>query len=113
MKKRTILMLACSILIFSMLFLQASAYTVDMVWGDANEGTDTIFNTPVAMAKDASGNVYIADMGNHRIVKMSQSGTVLGKYGTLGSGAGEFDTPFGVAIDNDGNILVTWSHISS
>lgn len=88
------------------MFSQAFAYSVDMVWGDANEGTSTIFNTPVAMAKDTSGNVYIADMGNHRIVKMAQDGTVLGKYGTLGSGSGQFDTPFGVAIDNDGDILV-------
>lgn len=107
MTKRIAKMAALSILIFTVLFsIQISAYTVDSVWGTVNEGTSTIFSTPVAMAKDASGNVYFADMGNHRIVKMDQNGTAIAKFGTLGSGQGEFDTPFGVTVDNDGNILV-------
>ncbi|MEC5425919.1 6-bladed beta-propeller [Virgibacillus sp. C22-A2] len=95
------------ILIAFLLFSgSVSAQSVVDIWGKANEGTEVIFNSPVAMAKDASGNIYVADMSNHRIVKMDQDGNVIKKFGRLGSGNGEFNTPFGVAIDNDGNILV-------
>ncbi|RDW16744.1 6-bladed beta-propeller [Oceanobacillus chungangensis] len=95
------------ILIAFLLFSgSVSAHSVVDIWGKANEGTGVIFNTPVAMAKDASGNIYVSDMSNHRIVKMDQDGNIIKKFGKLGSGNGEFNTPFGVAIDNDGNILV-------
>ncbi|MFZ5649949.1 MAG: 6-bladed beta-propeller, partial [Bacillota bacterium] len=84
----------------------AQGYTVAQTWGAASEGTGLILNTPCALARDAGGKIYVADMSNHRIVKMEQNGTVLMKFGTLGSGSGQFNTPFGVAIDNRGNILV-------
>ncbi len=100
---------AASVLVIAMslLFAQiAQAYTVAQIWGAASEGTGLILNTPCALARDAGGKVYVADMSNHRIVKLEQNGSVLRKFGTLGSGNGQFNTPFGVAIDNRGNILV-------
>lgn len=80
---------------------------VEDVWGIPNEASNEVyFNSPVALSKDASGDIYVADMSNNRIVKIDQSGNLIEKFGSLGSGNGEFDTPFGVAIDNNGNILV-------
>lgn len=87
----------------------SAAHTVVCLYGNdltASEGSNAYFNNPVALAKDSSGNIYVADMGNHRIVKLDNSGNVIGKFGSLGTASGQFDTPFGVAIDNDGNILV-------
>ncbi|MBF4692419.1 6-bladed beta-propeller [Fusibacter ferrireducens] len=90
-----------------LLLSQITMANVADVLGEVTEGaTEVYFNSPVAMAKDSSGNIYVADMSNHRIVKMNSNGTVLQKFGTLGSAPGQFDTPFGVSIDNNGNILV-------
>lgn len=77
------------------------------VWGMPSETSlEVYFNSPVAMSKDSYGNIYVADTGNNRIVKLDQNGNILKKFGTLGAEHGEFDTPFGVAIDNNDNILV-------
>src|SRR5207248_1887940 len=39
------------------------------------------FIFPYGVAVDASGNVYVADGGNHRIQKFSANGTFLTKWG--------------------------------
>ncbi len=84
-----------------------SAYSAEEIWGVQQEaGGQVIFNNPVALAKDTQGNIYVADMGNNRIVKLSDSGSLIGTFGSLGTGEGQFDTPFGVAVDNDGNIVI-------
>jgi sugar lactone lactonase YvrE len=86
----------------------ATAETYTSGWGIIADPTGSVyFNTPVALAKDAAGNVYAADMANSRIVKLSSSGTVLATYGKVGTQPGQFNLPFGVAIDRVGNILVT------
>jgi hypothetical protein len=62
------------------------------------------------VAVDASGNIYVADRGNHRIQKFTSTGTFLSKWGTAGSGAGQFSAPFGVAVDASGDIYVADSN---
>jgi sugar lactone lactonase YvrE len=46
------------------------------IWGyvDAT-GTNAAFNGPMGIALDASGNLYVADSGNHAIRKLSPSGS--------------------------------------
>src|SRR5579884_222620 len=39
--------------------------------GDGQTPTNALLNQPVAVALDASGNLYIADSGNHKIRKIS------------------------------------------
>ncbi|MBI1891371.1 MAG: 6-bladed beta-propeller [Burkholderiales bacterium] len=86
----------------------ARAETYTSGWGTITDPAGSVyFNTPVALAKDAGGNVYAADMANSRIVKMSSAGAVLATYGKVGNQRGQFNLPFGVAIDKAGNILVT------
>ena len=71
------------------------------------------FNSPYGVAVDASGNVYVADTGNHRIRKITTAGQVTTVAGTgspgfvngFGSKA-QFNNPFSVAIDVSGNIYV-------
>jgi DNA-binding beta-propeller fold protein YncE len=61
---------------------------------------------PWGIDLDSEGNVYIADWRNDRIQKFSPDGRFLMKFGTSGSGEGQFNRPSGVAVDNDGVIYV-------
>jgi tripartite motif-containing protein 71 len=61
----------------------------------------TIINPPI-LTKPA----YVADTSNNRIQKFSGSGIFLTKWGSLGSGNGQFKNPSGIAVDNSGNVFV-------
>ena len=59
------------------------------------------------MVVGRSGQVYVADgYGNARIVKFSAQGEYLGSWGRPGAGPGEFNTPHGIALDEDENVYV-------
>ncbi len=53
-----------------------------------------------------SGEVWIADWTNNRVVKLSEAGSFLGEFGSGGSGSGEFSRPDAVAVDSEGNVWV-------
>lgn len=57
------------------------------------------FSSPIGIAVDGSGNVYVADSGNSRIQKFDSSGSFLTKWGT--------HDPRWVAVDGSGKVLVT------
>ncbi len=64
------------------------------------------FNHPRAVALDAAGNVYVADTGNNRIVKLSPEGAQLAEWGSHGTGDGRLRSPNGVAVDAAGRVYV-------
>ncbi len=45
-------------------------------------------------------------INNGRIQKFNSTGTFLTKWGSSGSGDGEFNSPYGVAVDPAGNVYV-------
>ncbi|MFH6999695.1 hypothetical protein ACHRVZ_17360, partial [Flavobacterium sp. FlaQc-57] len=75
-------------------------------------GTTAQFYTPYGVAVDASGNVYVADVVNYAIRKITPGGAVTtlagGTFGNAdGAGtAAQFKDPYGVAVDASGNIYV-------
>lgn len=80
----------------------------------------SFFNRPAGIAVDGSGNVYVADSGNHAIRKIGTDGrvTTLAGDGVLGSadGAGRsarFYQPKDVAVAKDGTVYVadTLNHL--
>ena len=72
--------------------------------GDNGPATSAQLATPVAVAVDRAGNLYIADINNFRIRKVS-GGIITTVAGTVGS------TPWGVAADSAGNVYVSdWAH---
>lgn len=69
------------------------------------------FYQPKAVAVDDAGNIYVADTGYHRIVKLSynpadQTYTSLMEWGGYGYDPGQFCYPEGVAVDSSGNVYV-------
>ncbi|WP_395750680.1 hypothetical protein [Prosthecobacter sp.] len=77
-------------------------------------GSAARFKTPYGVAADSSGNVYVADSGNHTIRKVTPAGavsTVAGTAGSIGNinatgSAARFNFPQGVAVDGSGNLYV-------
>ena len=69
-------------------------------------------NAPTYLAVDTTGNVYVSDTGNHRIVKLSSNGEPLAQWGTWGSGPGQFLSPSGIALDHKGSLYVAESGTS-
>ncbi|MFZ2493469.1 MAG: hypothetical protein WA208_18475 [Thermoanaerobaculia bacterium] len=92
------------------------------VFGSADgDGSGARFNYPCGVATDISGNIYVADQGNHAVRKITPGGTVTtlaGLAGVSGSadGAGSaarFNVPIGIATDGGANpnvyVADTWN----
>lgn len=62
---------------------------------------------PHSVVIDTAGNIYVADTGNNRVVKLDSTGrTTSTTFGTKGNGAGQFVMPADIALDNLGNIYI-------
>ncbi len=91
--------------------LAGSAGTVGHADGS---GTSATFSHPRSLAVDSSGNIYVADTGNHTVRKITAAGvvtTLAGTAGTVGhadgtGAAASFNGLAGVAVDGTGTIFV-------
>jgi DNA-binding beta-propeller fold protein YncE len=46
------------------------------------------------------------ESGNRRVQKFDSAGTFISKWGTLGTGDGQFNNPWGMCIDSSSNLYV-------
>lgn len=77
--------------------------TADIPTATTVSTTGTTLSGPNGIAVDGSGNLYVADTNNNRILEVSPAGTVT----SLGTGASPaFSAPTGVAVDGHGNVYV-------
>jgi trimeric autotransporter adhesin len=83
--------------------------------GDGGLATNAQFSEPTGVAVDTNGSLYIADLGNSRIRKVSPTGIVTtvagsGIVGMAGDGGpavnAQIGFPSSVAVDASGNIYI-------
>ncbi len=65
--------------------------------------TSSAFVNPSGLAVDASGNLYIADTGNNRVLKETLSA---GSYTETTVPSTSLSSPLGVAVDQAGNVYI-------
>lgn len=89
------------------IIFNSSMQSIDVYEG---KGRKQKLKRPRGIACNADGDVYLADTGNNRIVRLFNPGnylTFVDAYGKKGSKISEFKEPHGVAISTDGKIFVT------
>jgi sugar lactone lactonase YvrE len=83
--------------------------------GDGGPATSAQLSFPFGLASDGSGNLFIADTSNHKIRVVGTDGTISTVVGFCARGfAGDggiatlahLNSPYGVAVDSLGNVLV-------
>ena len=83
--------------------------------GDGGPATAAMLNTPYDLAFDASGNLYIGDLGKFRIRKVTSQGVITtvagtGTRGFSGDGgpatAAQLGNISGLAVDASGNLYI-------
>ena len=89
------------------------------LWGDGTylstmgslTGASALDWSAVAVSS-STGDIYLSDTTNNRILVYNPEGTLLGAWGadggngTAGTGPGQFNSPRGIAIDAAGNVYV-------
>ena len=87
--------------------------------GDGGPAVQAQLSSPVDVAVDGNGNLFIADYWNHRIRRVNPFGTIstiagTGERGFSGDGgpaaAARLHRPNGVAVDAAGNLFVADTH---
>lgn len=82
---------------------------------DGIPATDAALKSPMGLALDSSGSLYIADSGNQRIRKVTSSGTITtvagtGTRGFSGDGGpalhADLDFPSGIAVGANGDLYI-------
>jgi sugar lactone lactonase YvrE len=83
------------------------------IYGVDGAGSIAGFALPSGLTIDATGNLYVADVHSNKIRKITPAGVVTTFVGTGIAGSldgllatATFDRPFGVAIDNNGNVYI-------
>ncbi len=86
-------------------YAQSASHPLLLEWGKSGDRNGEFFN-PQNIAVDSEGNVYVTDLGNRRVQQFNNDGTFLKTWGSSGSGAGQFNSVSGIAVDENSVYVV-------
>ncbi|MCP5099301.1 MAG: TIGR03663 family protein [Chloroflexi bacterium] len=90
------------------LFLTPSQIINESGIASAEEG---VLSAPRNLAVAENGRIFVADSGNHRVQVFEADGTFVTSWGLFGSDPGQFNEPWGIAVDNNFVYVAdTWNH---
>ncbi|MGP8199247.1 MAG: hypothetical protein ACLQU4_07080 [Limisphaerales bacterium] len=78
---------------------QAGVYT----FVNSTNGANATFDGPYAVALDGATNLYVTDLGNMAVRKLTPSGT---NWAVTTYASGQFNNPRGIAVDSSTNVYV-------
>jgi DNA-binding beta-propeller fold protein YncE len=70
------------------------------------EGIPLAFQLPYDITLAPDGNLYVIEYGAGRLSRIAPDGAVIAQLGRTGAGAGEFATPWGIAVDSQMRLFV-------
>jgi DNA-binding beta-propeller fold protein YncE len=73
--------------------------TAIAMWGTAGTGNGE-FKSPMGIAVDSTGNVYVSDGANNNIQKITSHGTFITAWGSSGKDKGQFWEAVSIDIDS-------------
>lgn len=75
--------------------------------GPALDGSSAFFRVfPWTVDSDRDGRIYVLDVGNYIVRVFDAEGQFLREFGGRGGGPGEFERPVGLAVDQDGLLVI-------
>jgi len=83
----------------------ASGNLINSISSAGLDGTATTLGSPSGVAVDPSGDVWLADADNDRVLEFDSNGQLLAQLGTSG-GAGALDWPNDLAVGPDNRLYV-------
>ena len=111
-------LIACSAMALTAPLARAQTATITTVAGGGPNnipGLSANLAYPDGVARDQSGNIYVATSDDSRVYKIDTTGTITvfagtGTYGYSGDGgpatSAQLDGPYGVAVDASGNVFI-------
>jgi DNA-binding beta-propeller fold protein YncE len=98
--------ICASLVIFLAATYASAAYVYVSTLAGPGAGNDQFLN-PVGVAiATSSGNIYVTDSVANGVLKFNATDTYVTRWGTSGSGDGNFNRPFGIAVDAAENVYV-------
>jgi streptogramin lyase len=84
--------------------MSAETYHFERMWPTLQQ--PWYFNSPNGLGVDTERNIYIADGGNNRVVKLTRDGRFVTAWTGSGEVGGDLSSPSGIALDRAGNLYV-------
>ena len=65
-----------------------------------------VASAPAGVSVSPDGDIFVTSFWGHEVLQFNSSHTLVARWGVNGSGIGQFDNPFGVAVAPSGNVYV-------